>query len=80
MARATITNKGQITIPREIRDHLRLKPGDKIEFVIQPDGAVRLEALSVSIRSLEGSLRGYVKKRVTVEDMRKSVRNRFRKK
>ena len=79
MAKSTITTKGQTTVPKEVRDHLGLKPGDKIEFVIQPDGAVRVEALSVDIRSLQGSLRRYVKM-VTVEDMRKAVRDRFRKK
>jgi antitoxin PrlF len=80
MAKSTITTKGQTTVPKEVRDHLGLKPGDKIEFVIQPDGAVRVDALSVDIRSLQGSLRRYVKKPITVEDMRKAVRDRFRKK
>jgi antitoxin PrlF len=80
MAKSTITTKGQTTVPKEVRDHLGLKPGDQIEFVIQPDGAVRVDALSVDIRSLQGSLRRYVKKPVTVEDMRKAVRDRFRKK
>jgi antitoxin PrlF len=80
MAKSTITTKGQTTVPKEVRDHLGLKPGDMIEFVIQPDGAVRVDALSVDIRSLQGSLRRYVKKPITVEDMRKAVRDRFRKK
>ena len=80
MAKSTITAKGQTTVPKEVRDHLGLKPGDQIEFVIQPDGAVRVDALSIDIRSLKGSLRRYVEKPVSVEDMRKAVRDRFRKK
>jgi AbrB family looped-hinge helix DNA binding protein len=80
MAKSTITAKGQTTVPKEVRDHLGLKPGDQIEFVIQPDGSVRVDTLSVDIRSLKGSLRRYVAKPVTVEQMRKAIRDRFRNK
>ena len=37
MAQATLTSKGQITIPKEIRDSLQLQAGDKIEFTIDAD-------------------------------------------
>ena len=37
-----ITVKGQATIPKAIRDHLRLKPGDRVKFFIHPDGSVVL--------------------------------------
>lgn len=80
LAKSTITAKGQTTVPKDIREHLGLKPGDQIEFVIQPDGAVRVDALSIDIRSLKGSLRLYVEKPVTDDDMRKAIRDRFRKK
>ena len=35
---SSITSKGQITIPKAIRDQLHLAPGDKVKFFIQPDG------------------------------------------
>lgn len=35
-----ITTKGQATIPKAIREHLRLKPDDKIKFFLRPDGSV----------------------------------------
>lgn len=39
---SAITSKGQATIPKAIRDHLRLKPGDRIKFFVHPDGSVVL--------------------------------------
>jgi antitoxin PrlF len=38
MPTATLTSKGQTTIPREVREFLKLKPGDKLEFRLMPDG------------------------------------------
>ncbi|MFI4997291.1 MAG: AbrB/MazE/SpoVT family DNA-binding domain-containing protein, partial [Hyphomicrobiales bacterium] len=37
---AAITSKGQATIPKAIREHLRLKPGDRIKFFLHPNGSV----------------------------------------
>jgi antitoxin PrlF len=39
---SAITSKGQATIPKAIREHLRLKPGDRIKFFMDPDGSVVL--------------------------------------
>jgi AbrB family looped-hinge helix DNA binding protein len=39
---SSITAKGQATIPKAIRDHLRLKPGDRVKFFVHPDGSVVL--------------------------------------
>lgn len=64
---SAITVKGQATIPKAIRDHLRLKPGDRVKFFVHPDGSV------VLLPQLPASaLRGIVAKRqrpVTVEQM-----------
>jgi antitoxin PrlF len=45
MARATITSKGQITIPKEVRDRLGLKPGDRVEIYVEPERTIKLEEL-----------------------------------
>ena len=64
---SAITSKGQATIPKAIREHLRLKPGDRIKFFVHPDGSV------VLLPKLPASaLRGIVKSRrrkVTLEEM-----------
>jgi antitoxin PrlF len=36
---STITSKGRAPIPKPIREHLRLKPGDRIKFFVHPDGS-----------------------------------------
>jgi AbrB family looped-hinge helix DNA binding protein len=65
---SAITVKGQATIPKAIREHLGLKPGDRVKFFVHPDGSVvLLPKLSAS------SLRGIVKSRrrrpVTIAEM-----------
>jgi antitoxin PrlF len=39
---SAITSKGQATIPKAIRDHLHLRPGDRVKFFLHPDGSVVL--------------------------------------
>lgn len=52
----SITSKGQITIPVELRKHLKVKPRDKVVFVIEKDGLVGLRtSFYKSISSLKGS-------------------------
>lgn len=74
MTSATLTSKGQTTIPKEIRDHLKLRVGDRIDFSIEPDGKVVLKPINTDIRALDGLLAGrYQGKPVSVEQMNRSV-------
>ena len=57
MAIATLTSKGQITLPREVREHLHLGKGDRLEFVIRGDGEVQVKPVAGSYRELLGMLR-----------------------
>ena len=52
--RATITSKGQVTIPKPIRDRLRLERGDKIDFVLHEDGDLRVMPVTASVTRLKG--------------------------
>jgi AbrB family looped-hinge helix DNA binding protein len=53
---ATLTTKGQTTIPKEIRDRLGLQPGDRMTFTLMPDKTVILRVKSGRIRGLAGLL------------------------
>lgn len=47
MSRATLRSKGQLTLPAEVRDALRIDDGDDVEFDVQPDGSVVLHGLKM---------------------------------
>ncbi len=54
---STITSKGQITIPAEIRRRLGVGQGDKVAFVIDEDGTIELQVPKFpTVRSLQGQL------------------------
>jgi antitoxin PrlF len=67
---SAITSKGQITIPKAIREHLHVKPGDRVKFFVHPDGTVfLLPKIPVS------ALRCIVKtsRRATLEEMDEAI-------
>jgi len=51
---STITSKGQITVPKEVREALALRAGDLVEFQQRPDGAFVLVPRQSDIRALKG--------------------------
>ena len=56
MPSSLITAKGQTTIPKAIRDRLRVGPGDRVDFVVQPDGTVTVEPALQGVAPLKGLL------------------------
>jgi antitoxin PrlF len=75
MAVSTVTSKGQTTIPGEIRRHLKLKAGDRLEFLVEPDGRVILVPATVDVADLKGLL-APAPRRVSIEEMDDAVRER----
>jgi len=53
---ATLTSKGQITIPKAVRDSLKLHVGDRLEFIVDPDGSVRIVPATRSVTELKAML------------------------
>jgi len=73
MPASTLTSKGQLTVPKVIRDRLGLHEGDRVEFRVTGEGQVVVEAATVDLRDLRGILKGRGR-RVTVEEMEEAVR------
>lgn len=66
---ATLTSKGQTTIPKEIRDGLGMKSGDRITFTLMPDATVVMRLKNKSITDLAGTLHKKGRKPVPVEKL-----------
>jgi len=78
MPASTLTSKGQTTIPKDVRDHLKLQAGDAIDFVIEPDGSVVVRPATVHVRELKGILHRKGMKAVSVTVMNAAVHKHFR--
>jgi looped-hinge helix DNA binding domain, AbrB family len=66
---ATVTDKGQVTVPKEIRDRLGITPGAKLDFEVLPDGTLRVQLLARGSENLFGLLHQPGMKARTVEEM-----------
>jgi antitoxin PrlF len=75
MSTATLTVKGQVTIPADVRRRMGLDAGDRIEFVELQDGQYLIMPATDDVRSLKGMLRK-PRKPVSVEDMNAAIRRR----
>ena len=73
MPRATITSKGQITLPKEVRTRLGVDAGDQVDFRIATDGTVTVVPLQGSAHRLFGFLHRRDLGGHSVEDMDKAV-------
>jgi len=76
MATATLTSKGQLVIPKPIRDHLHLHPGDTLDFLLQESGDVLMRPAVEDVRSLKGVLHKPGRKPVSLDTMRQAIRQR----
>jgi antitoxin PrlF len=75
MSTAILTSKGQITIPKPVRDGLGVESGDRVEFVELERGVYTVVAATRDIRDLKGMIPRPAKP-VSVEDMNKAIRRR----
>jgi AbrB family looped-hinge helix DNA binding protein len=73
MPTATITSKGQVTIPKEVRKTLGLEAGHRVSFQIREGKVVEMRPENVDLMSLFGIFKPRVKG-VTLEDMNEAIR------
>jgi antitoxin PrlF len=69
MPTSTLTSKGQITLPKEIRDLLHVVPGDRIDFVVEGKGLVAVRPARSRLGQLRGMLRDPRRKPVSPSEM-----------
>jgi len=69
MAIATLTSKGQVTIPKAVRESLHLRAGDRIEFVVHGPSEALVKPITKSVDEVFGKLHDPSQPRLTVEQM-----------
>ena len=79
MTIATITSKGQVTIPKEIRDALTLNSGDKLEFEVNDRGDLLVRPVTRSVSDVFGRLQRSRPSAVTIEEMNRAIERRLSK-
>jgi antitoxin PrlF len=69
MPAATLTTKGQLTLPKAVRAHLRVDAGDTVDFVFMPGGQIHVRAGQVDVAELQGMLKRPGRKAASLEAM-----------
>lgn len=80
MTTATLTSKGQITIPKSVRNSLHLHTGDRLEFVVHDSSEALLRPFTKSVDEVFGKLHDPKQSPLTVEEMNAALASRFRRK
>jgi AbrB family looped-hinge helix DNA binding protein len=75
MTTATLTSKGQITIPAEVRHDLKVDAGDRVEFIQIAPGRYEFVAATQSVTELKGMF-GKQSKAVSIDDMNRAIAKR----
>jgi AbrB family looped-hinge helix DNA binding protein len=78
MPTSTLSTKGQIVVPKEVRDFLELRPGDRVDFVVRDSGEVVLRPAVVDVHQLRGILYRPDRRAVSVAEMNEAIRLRAR--
>lgn len=78
MAIATITSKGQVTLPKRVREQLHLKTGDKLDFCIEEDGTLRIYPIAKSASEVFGAFRHKATKACATEEIDEKLKQAFK--
>jgi AbrB family looped-hinge helix DNA binding protein len=73
MALATVTSKGQITIPKSVRERLGLKSGDKVDFRVGEDGTVTVVPITRTVESAFGAFAHKVTRPASLAEMSEGI-------
>ncbi len=80
MTLATITTKGQVTIPKKIRESLKLHAGDKIEITLTAKREAIIKPISKKVDDIFCKLHKAGRKPVSLEDIDIAIKNRMKSK
>ena len=78
MALATLTTKGQVTIPKKIRESLKLHTGDKIEIIVTENREAIIRPVSKKVDDIFCKLHNPDRKAVSIDAIDDAIRNRMK--
>lgn len=78
MTTATLTSKGQVTIPKQVRDFLHLHTGDRIEFILQKNSEAMMKPVAKSVDDVFGRLHVSGQKTWSVDEMNEAITRRMK--
>ena len=74
--KATVTSKGQITIPVMIRTMAKIAPGSKLDFQMEDDGSIKVTLPNQDVSKLKGIIKSKKRKPVSLREMKSAIRRR----
>jgi AbrB family looped-hinge helix DNA binding protein len=75
---STITSKGQVTIPKRVRDRLHLRTGDRLEFRVEDDGSIRVYPIAKKVSEVFGVFAEKASRPYSTEEIDERVRKALR--
>jgi antitoxin PrlF len=78
MPSSTITSKGQVTVPKRVRDFLTVRTGDRLDFIIEDNERVVIRPGTASVEDLKGALHRKGRRAITLEEMEEAIAERHR--
>lgn len=76
---STITSKGQVTLPKKVRDRLHLKAGDKLDFRVEEDGSIRAYPIARKVSEVFGVFAEKASQPYTAAETKKRLEEAFKK-
>ena len=80
MPASTLTSKGQVTIPQEIREELHLRKGQRLDFRVDTKGRLIIEPLTQDVRKLKGLVRSSRKRPPSLDKIARAIERGYAKK
>ncbi len=78
MSQSTITSKGQITIPKDVRNILHLESGSKVDFFVNDNGEAIMRPLSKTTDEVFGILSSKKRVKISVKDIDRKIKKTFK--
>jgi AbrB family looped-hinge helix DNA binding protein len=79
MSISTLTSKGQVTIPKIVRERLHLRTGDKLDFRVEEDGTIRVYPIARKVSEVFGLLAEKAGRAYSAKESREKLREAFKK-